>query len=36
MVGVHCRGYSLPLQRRMTDFGADVTFAEVTKKLQEH
>jgi hypothetical protein len=36
MAGVHCRGYSLPLQRRMTDFGADVTFAEVTKKLQEH
>lgn len=30
------RGYSLPLQRAITDFGADHAFAEVPKKLQEH
>ena len=30
------RGYSLPLQRRITDFGADVAFAGVVDKLQEH
>lgn len=30
------RGYSLPLQRRITDFGADVAFARVVDKLQEH
>ena len=30
------RSYSLPLQRRITDFGSDVSFKEVNKKLQEH
>lgn len=30
------RGYSLPLQRRITDFGADMAFGRVNKKLQEH
>ena len=30
---IHCRGYSLPLQRAITDFGADVSFGQ---KLQEH
>jgi Uncharacterised protein family (UPF0236) len=30
------RGYSLPLQRRITDFGADIAFKQVNKKLQEH
>lgn len=30
------RGYSLPLQRRITDFGADVPFGNVNKKLKEH
>jgi hypothetical protein len=34
--GVHCRGYSEPLQRRMTDFGADLAFGQVPHKLKEH
>lgn len=34
--GVRCRGYSQPLQRRMTDFGADLAFGHVPAKLQEH
>lgn len=34
--GVSCRGYSQPLQRRMTDFGADLAFGQVPAKLQEH
>ena len=33
---VHCRGYSLPLQRVITDFGADVSFGRIPEKLQEH
>ena len=33
---VYCRGYSLPLQRIITDFGADVPFGQIPKKLQEH
>jgi hypothetical protein len=33
---VHCRGYSLPLQRIITDFGADVPFGQIPDKLQEH
>ena len=33
---VLCRGYSLLLQRRITDFGADVPFGRVNHKLQEH
>ena len=33
---IHCRGYSLPLQRAITDFGADVSFGRITEKLQEH
>ena len=35
-IGVTCRGYSLPLQRRVTDFGADEPFGKVSGKLQEH
>lgn len=35
-VGVTCRSYSLALQRRITDFGADVPFGSVSEKLQEH
>ncbi|MCP4348241.1 MAG: hypothetical protein GY795_22360 [Desulfobacterales bacterium] len=31
-----CRGYSQPLQRRVTDFGADVPFGKVSGKLEEH
>ena len=33
---VRCRGYSLPLQRVITDFGADVPFGQIPAKLQEH
>lgn len=31
-----CRGVSLPLQRVLTDFSADVAFGRVPDKLQEH
>ena len=34
--GVHCRGYSLPLQRVITDFGADLPFGRIPQKLREH
>ena len=34
--GVRCRSYSQPLQRRMTDFGADAAFGQVPAKLTEH
>lgn len=30
------RGYSRVLQRAVTDFGSDVAFGQVNKKLQEH
>lgn len=33
---VECRGYSLGLQRVVTDFGADVPFARVPEKVREH
>jgi hypothetical protein len=33
---IHSRGYSLPLQRRITDFGADDSFGDINKKLKEH
>lgn len=33
---VHCRGYSLLLQRVITDFGADVSFGRIPQKLREH
>lgn len=33
---VYCRGYSLPLQRVITDFGADIPFGQVPQKLLEH
>ena len=33
---MRCRGYSLPLQRVITDFGADVPFGQIPAKLQEH
>lgn len=33
---VVCRGYSQPLQRRITDFGADVPFEKVSEKFEEH
>ena len=34
--GVTARRCSLPLQRAVTDFGADHAFGQVPKKLQEH
>jgi Uncharacterised protein family (UPF0236) len=34
--GVGSRSYSLPLQRALTDFGADVPFAEAVRKMREH
>lgn len=33
---MRCRGYSLPLQRVVTDFGADVPFGRIPQKLREH
>ncbi|CDH44236.1 conserved hypothetical protein [Candidatus Contendobacter odensis Run_B_J11] len=36
VAGVSCRGSSLPLQRVMTDFGADDAFGRVPAKLKEH
>ena len=33
---MRCRGYSRPLQRVITDFGADLPFARVSDKLKEH
>lgn len=36
VAGVACRGSSLPLQRVMTDFGADDAFRPGTAKLKEH
>ena len=33
---VQCRGYSLPLQRVIADFGADVPFGQIPAKLLEH
>jgi len=34
--GVTCRSLSRPLQRVITDFGADLPFGQVNAKLQEH
>ena len=33
---VHCRGYSRPLQRMITDFGSDVAFGKIPQKMMEH
>lgn len=33
---ISCRGYSTRLQRAITDFGADVPFAQVPEKILEH
>jgi hypothetical protein len=33
---VNCRGYSLGLQRVLTDFGADHSFAQAVAKVKEH
>ncbi len=34
--GISSRCCSMPLQRAMTDFGADHAFGQVPKKLHEH
>jgi len=34
--GINTRSYSLPLQRKITDFGSDMAFCQVNKKLKEH
>ncbi len=34
--GVKCRSYSLPLQRVIVDFGADTSFKDTKKKVNEH
>jgi hypothetical protein len=34
--GARCRGYSLPLQRKITDFAAEVAFGKVNERLKEH
>lgn len=34
--GVLCRGYSLPVQRAMTDFGSDESFGDAAQKMKEH
>lgn len=33
---VTCRCYSLVLQRIIADFGADVSFQKISKKIMEH
>lgn len=33
---VRCRGYSVPLQRRISDFGAERSFAKARTQLKEH
>jgi hypothetical protein len=33
---ISARDYSLPLQRALTDFGADHSFVDATKKVREH
>lgn len=33
---ITCRGYSLRLQRVVTDFGADIAFARAVEKIEEH
>jgi hypothetical protein len=34
--GVKCRGYSGPLQRRITDFGIEKSFAKAARQIKEH
>ncbi len=36
IAGISCRRCSLPLQRAVTDFGADNSFGRVPEKLKEH
>lgn len=34
--GVTCRGYSLLLQRRITDLGSEKSFARAARQVKEH
>ena len=34
--GVACRGYSLPFQRRITDFGSEKAFERASRQVKEH
>jgi len=34
--GVKAKAYSLPLQRRMTEFGANDSFSKACEKMKEH
>ena len=34
--GVRCRGYSLLLQRRLTDVGSEKSFARAAEQVKEH
>ncbi len=36
LAGIGCREYSIPLQKAITDFGADVPFNKINSKLKEH
>jgi hypothetical protein len=36
LAGLACRCYSTPLQRVITDFGADHPFGGINQKLKEH
>jgi hypothetical protein len=36
LLGIGHRGYTLELQRAMTDFGLDHSFATATQKIAEH
>ncbi len=36
VAGIRCRAYSLPLERAIADFGADVPFGQVAPKMKEH
>ncbi len=33
---IHCRAYSQPLQRVLTDFGAEASFGRAVEQLREH
>lgn len=33
---MYCRSYSRPLQRAVTDFGADLSFGRGAEKMREH
>ena len=34
--GVQCRGYSLPFQRVLVDFGAEASFGRAAERVREH